>query len=654
MVDLTSRQRELLSALCRRRTYMTTKELSDVVGVSVRTVRSDLRVITAFVQSIDAVLERSAGKGVRLSCDAAVRERIAGLVSSATLQSVLSIQECGIVAEMLLMMRQTVTFQEIADVCRVSRQTIRAHFGAVERFFEKQSVSVVRSQGVGLQLFGNELDIRRCFLGVASDTGAAPTAFQVVRHVLTADEKRFVEETVSLMESAGQIPGCDDGLLSACVALSYVRSKAGCVLKNGSFVAERAQILPDPGKEGSRFDALDRLLKGRIDCKGEREFLVAVALSRRAGGTALSELGADDAATQISQRLIRELCALHNGEIEPTQNLVDGLTAHLRAAIWRVRNGNQIQSETSVQVAASIPLLYDFTRAQMGCVEREWGICFNESEVAYIAMYLDTIWETGAQGAAELSVLFVCAFGLASSSMLMMRLSQMLADCHLLGPMSPDDARMKMGQTEVDLIISTTPLEFESVPVLVVDPLLSQAALDEVRRALVRAAYAKMCAYFLHAYACSPVSNAEPIRIGDLVRRADVQVGVRCTDWRSAIRVAAWPLLERGAIEDRYVDRMVRAVEDFGPYMVLTPGCAYVHAGINDGVREDCVAICVLSRAIPFGAAGEKPVRVIVVLGVRDKKRSVLLDIAPILERAENMRVLESGDVDISDVLELR
>lgn len=115
MVDLTSRQRELLSALCRRRTYITTKELSDVVGVSVRTARSDLRVIAAFVQSIDAVLERSAGRGIRLSCDAAAREEIASLVSSATLQSVLSIQECSIVAEVLLLMHQTVTFQELSD-----------------------------------------------------------------------------------------------------------------------------------------------------------------------------------------------------------------------------------------------------------------------------------------------------------------------------------------------------------------------------------------------------------------------------------------------------------------------------------------------------------------------------------------------------------
>lgn len=653
MVDLTSRQRELLSVLCRRNTYVTTKELADVVGASVRTVRGDLQGIAAFVRPMDAVLERSAGRGIRLSCDAAAREEIASLVSSATLQSVLSIQECSIVAEVLLLMHQTVTFQEIAEVCRVSKQTIRAHFGEVERFFENRSVSVVRGQGVGLQLVGDEPDMRRCFLAVVSDTSAAPTVFQTVRHVLAADERCFVEETVALMEGAGLIPGGDDGLLSACAALSYARSKAGCVLRSGSFAVERDRMLP--GSEGgeSRFDALDRLLKDRVDCAGEREFLVAVALSRRAGTTALPELDADDVAARIAQRLTKELCALHDGGIEPTRNLVDGLTAHLRAAIWRVHNGNQIQSETSVQVAASIPLLYDFTRAQMACVERGWGICFNESEVAYIAMYLDTIWETGARGAAELSVVFVCAFGLASSSMLMMRLSQILADCRLLGPLSPDDARAQVDRCEVDLIISTTPLEFEGVPVLTIDPLLSQSALDEVRRALVRAAYAKMCAHFLHAYACGPASAAHPVRIGDLVRREDVQVGICCEDWRSAIRVASAPLLERGAIEERYVDRMVRAVEDFGPYMVLTPGCAYVHAGMRDGVREDCVAICVLKRAIPFGAAGEKPVRVVVVLGVLDKKRSVLLDIAPILERADNMRVLEGGDVDIPDVLKL-
>lgn len=98
---------------------------------------------------------------------------------------------------------------------------------------------------------------------------------------------------------------------------------------------------------------------------------------------------------------------------------------------------------------------------------------------------------------------------------------------------------------------------------------------------------------------------------------------------------------------------MICAVEDYGPYMVLTPGTAYVHAGIHDGIKENCLAMCVLSSTIPFGPADEKHIRTIIVLGVRDKEQSDLLKLAPILEREENILLLERDDLEIDDVLHL-
>lgn len=96
---------------------------------------------------------------------------------------------------------------------------------------------------------------------------------------------------------------------------------------------------------------------------------------------------------------------------------------------------------------------------------------------------------------------------------------------------------------------------------------------------------------------------------------------------------------------------MVSAVEDYGPYMVLTPGMAYVHAGVNDGIRDNCAAILVLSHPIAFGPAGEKRVRGIAVLGIRDKERSDLLSLASIFERDSNLRTLESPELDVESVL---
>ena len=130
-------------------------------------------------------------------------------------------------------------------------------------------------------------------------------------------------------------------------------------------------------------------------------------------------------------------------------------------------------------------------------------------------------------------------------------------------------------------------------------------------------------------------------------------MNVACSNWRHAIRLAAGPLLERGLIEERYVERMVSAVEDFGPYMVLTPQTAYVHAGVNDGTHANCASVLVLSESIPFGPHHEKQVRCIVVLGIHDKEHSFLLGLAPIFEREETISCLERPQIDVATVLGL-
>ena len=54
-----------------------------------------------------------------------------------------------------------------------------------------------------------------------------------------------------------------------------------------------------------------------------------------------------------------------------------------------------------------------------------------------------------------LKVLFVCPFGLASSSVLMTRLSYALAECAVLGPMTEAEARDYVARNPVDLVQSS-------------------------------------------------------------------------------------------------------------------------------------------------------------------------------------------------------
>ena len=70
--------------------------------------------------------------------------------------------------------------------------------------------------------------------------------------------------------------------------------------------------------------------------------------------------------------------------------------------------------------------------------------------------------------------------------------------------------------------------------------------------------------------------------MSDSIARDCVRTGVRAGTWQDAIRLAAAPLVERGSIEESYVDRMISSVDELvSPFgiAVLAQACLGVDLG---------------------------------------------------------------------------
>ena len=66
--------------------------------------------------------------------------------------------------------------------------------------------------------------------------------------------------------------------------------------------------------------------------------------------------------------------------------------------------------------------------------------------------------------------------------------------------------------------------------------------------------------------------------------------------------------------------------------MVLLPETAFVHAGNDSGIFEDCCSLLVLRHPIILGDGKGKLVRNIIVLGVKNREKLTLLDIVSIFQ----------------------
>lgn len=94
-------------------------------------------------------------------------------------------------------------------------------------------------------------------------------------------------------------------------------------------------------------------------------------------------------------------------------------------------------------------------------------------------------------------------------------------------------------------------------------------------------------------------------------------VSVWAEDRDSAIEAAGDLLVTSGRVTPDYVNQMVAAVAEFGPYIVIAPGIALAHARPGESVLATGMSLAVLASPIEFGSAND-PVRLVFGLAAKD------------------------------------
>ncbi len=89
----------------------------------------------------------------------------------------------------------------------------------------------------------------------------------------------------------------------------------------------------------------------------------------------------------------------------------------------------------------------------------------------------------------------------------------------------------------------------------------------------------------------------------DLVRYSDKEI----TDWREAIQESCISLLEKGIINQTYVDEIIDCVDEHGPYIVIVPEVAMPHSSEkSEGVFGTAISFTKLKKAVYFESYKEK------------------------------------------------
>ena len=128
----------------------------------------------------------------------------------------------------------------------------------------------------------------------------------------------------------------------------------------------------------------------------------------------------------------------------------------------------------------------------------------------------------------------------------------------------------------------------------------------------------------------------------------------KAASYKDAISIGGDLLISAGKATDSFKDRMISAVEEFGPYMVIAPGIAIPHARPEDGALAVGLSLVTLDTPVNFGNPENDPVNIIVCLCSTDSNSHLdaLARLVSLLEEKRNIDSILSAS-DVSDVMTL-
>lgn len=131
----------------------------------------------------------------------------------------------------------------------------------------------------------------------------------------------------------------------------------------------------------------------------------------------------------------------------------------------------------------------------------------------------------------------------------------------------------------------------------------------------------------------------------ELLRPDNIRCGARAVSWQDAVELVGCLLRDGGYTEERYTQAMRDLIEREGPYLVVAPGIALLHARPADGVLAAGIAVVTLTDPVPFGHSVNDPVWLLIGLAAMDDRSHVtaLTQIATVLEHAQALDRLRAA-----------
>ncbi|MDT2762304.1 BglG family transcription antiterminator [Aerococcus urinaeequi] len=628
--------------------YINLKSVSELFNVSERTIRNDLEEINDFLETQNLPkLTKEINTSFKLE---ASKEKIRSVLEEVKEQKIIDIDvwqspsaRQATIYRNIFNEKEQWTIEKIEQLLKVSRSTVINDIKEIRKKLKKYNIKFIFDSQCGFLLQGDEFNIREYYFNESDYLNI--NYYNSKEYTDNKDELNFLIKWLETIEKKLHKQLSIDGLFKLVFSIKtsiyrllkghsldfsyyqnmaeYIRKDEFSFIKKHSLLIESFYKITIPNQEliyiVQKFNQATLLNDELINEGYKLDLEILVNNFVKIVGEKLSlDISADE---ELSKAL-----ALHFQKTIMKSNMTDievvdeGILAYIKTSYSRYY-------EIVKQVVNEFPEMVNlgFTK---------------EEEIAFLTIHIvSTIEKMKNNYKKNLNVLVVCHLGIGTSQFLKYRLAEYFnfqVSTSAKSLLIQDNIDLT---ADIDFIITTVKLNNDTIPEINVSPSLNEVDIEKIKSLEEQVINEKINNKFNGRY--------EPM-LKELLTDETIELNQTANNWQEAIRIGGNVLKNKGIVEETYIDAMIAAVEEFGPYIVIAPNIALAHASSKEGVNEIGLSLITLEEGVEFGSKENDPVKIVLCLAATDHNTHLkaLSELVNILDDKKFIDSLMQGNKD--------
>lgn len=186
-------------------------------------------------------------------------------------------------------------------------------------------------------------------------------------------------------------------------------------------------------------------------------------------------------AKNIVDQFFRDIYMQYQINLSVTDLFIRNFTIHISSMINRIKLRSYDDFSMAKEIKAAYPFSFELATNIMPIIKEETGVIINETELAYIAVYLAVAFE---QIKSKKNAAVICGSGLGTAQLVIKRLEMFFHnEINIIGyyPIYQIEKILEEKSSEIDILLSTIPVTIETnIPMINISPLFTQEDINKL------------------------------------------------------------------------------------------------------------------------------------------------------------------------------